>query len=81
MSRCDICLSDENTGVACEDCSRDTDYEIGQATRPLRRRIRVLRAALQEIRSVSNPIHHCGPGDVCKEPGCIADRALKASIP
>ena len=25
MSRCDICLSDDNTGVACEDCSSDPD--------------------------------------------------------
>ena len=28
MSQCDICLSDENTGVACGDCSRDADQEV-----------------------------------------------------
>ncbi len=66
MSRCDVCLSDDNDGVSCEECSIDYTPELEELAR-LRVEVARLRTLLDEALEWAAPYRGIMPPDSCSE--------------
>ena len=81
MSRCDVCLSDDNEGVSCADCAMDYGPELAELEQ-LRAEVKRLRALLKYTLAAMGSVQDAARGMYqCVRCGSLSDAPCNRCSP